>query len=482
MAQRRPSNRLTRQAIAGQVGTVSTALGQSYVSYHPLLATVTGNVKAALFLSHAISWSRYVHKSQPDRDGWFWLRTADWHEGAGLSGREQATARIILKGMGILEEKRIGVPAKIWYRVNLDKLGHLVAASAGRQFEEWSWDRAAMLHLLGQPVPCHRILIKVAEGVVGGLILSYLFRATRRDLSDGGDGEWMHIPVGHTREFLGITPKQQRRARERLRQAGLVEEAFERAVQPKLLTRLNLGQLGLECAEKANEIHCLQDSANMFAGFRNHDCRIPQTRVAQSAYLELPKAQNKGGPMRETGVAQSADQAERKGPLPITKENYKREPLQKPVPEAQAPSPGPAVGSGSDLEIILPEKLLAGEATAARSWLMPLEGELRQQVADEWAGLISLSDRGIRPLYNRMGVLNTLVKRAKGLDSEPFIPCLCFEVAAARQRRQEIEAMRQQQSASPASPSVTRDWQATDAGRALLREKMAELGMARRST
>ncbi|MDP2835168.1 MAG: hypothetical protein Q8Q28_18070 [Pseudomonadota bacterium] len=246
---------MTRQAIAGQVGTVSTALGQSYVSYHPLLATVTGNVKAALFLSHAISWSRYVHKSQPDRDGWFWLRTADWQEGAGLSGREQTTARIILKGMGIMEEKRIGVPAKIWYRLNLDKLGHRVAELTGRQFEGWNWDRAAMLHLLGQPIPCHRILIKVAEGVVGGLILSYLFRATRRDLSDGGDGEWMHIPVGHTRELLGITPKQQRRARECLRQAGLVEEAFERAVQPKLLTRLNLGQLGLECAKKANEIH-----------------------------------------------------------------------------------------------------------------------------------------------------------------------------------------------------------------------------------
>lgn len=447
MAQRRPSNRLTRHDIAGQVGTISVALGQSYVSYHPLLATVTGNVKAALFLSHAISWSRYVHLSQPDRDGWFWLRAADWYEGAGLSGREQASARIILKGMGILEEKRIGVPAKIWYRLNLDRLGHLVATSAGRQYAGWKWDRATMLHLLGQPIPCHRILIKVADGVVGGLILSFFFRATRRDLSDGGDGEWLHLPIAHTRELLGITPKQQRLARARLRLAGLVEEAFEKCVQPKLLTRLNLAQLGLECAKKSNEIHCLQDSANMFAGFRNQDCRILQSRVAQSANLELPKAQIKGGPNRITGVAQSADQALRKWQLPITKENYKRKPLQQPAPETQAPSPAPAVGSGSEVEVILPEKLLAGEATAARNWLMPLPGELRQQVADEWAGLISLSDRGIRPIYNRLGMLNALVKRAKGLGNEPFTPTIAFEVAAARQRRREIEAMRQQQSA-----------------------------------
>ncbi len=144
------------------------------------------------------------------------------------------------------------------------------------------------------------------------------------------------------------------------------------------------------------------------------------------------------------------------------------------------PSPAPAVGSSSDVEIILPEKLLAGEATAARNWLMPLEGELRQQVADEWAGLLSLSARGIKPMYSRLGVLNTLVKRAKGLDSEPFTPCLCFEVAAARQRRQEIESVRQSQIV--ATPSAPRDWQATDAGRALLREKMSELWPTRRQS
>ena len=457
MAQRRSSNRLTQHDAAGQVGAISIALGQSYVSYHPLLAAVTGNVKAAIFLSHAISWSRYVHLSQPERDGWFWLRSADWHEGAGLSGREQMSARRVLKEMGVLEEKRIGVPAKIWYRLDLDRLGQSIAESSGRQYVSWKWDRATMLHLLGQPIPCHRILIKVADGVVGGLILSYFFRATRRDLSDGGDGEWLHLPIAHTRELLGITTKQQRLARERLRLSGLIDEAFEKRVQPKLLTRLSLDRLGIECTRISNEIHSLQNPANMFAGFCNQDCRIPQTRVAQSANLELPKAQIKGGHNRESGVAQSADQAMRKGQLTIKKENYKKEPLQKPVPQAQTPSPASIVCSGSDLEIILPEKLLPGEATAARSWLMPLEGELRQQVSDEWAGLLSLAARGIKPIYSRLGVLNTLVKRAKGLDSEPFTPCLCFEVAAARQRRQEIEAMRQQQSAPESAGKASRE-------------------------
>jgi len=430
MACRRPTNRMTRQAIVGQVGTVSKAIGQSYVSYHPLLATVTGNVKAALLLSHAISWSRYVHFSQPGRDAWFWLRATDWQEGSGLTVREQATARNILKGMGILEEKRIGVPARNWYRLDLEKLGRMVAESTGRAFDGWSWDRAAMFHLLGPPIPCHRVLIKVAKSVVGGLILSHLYRATRIDLSDGGDGEWMHIPIGHARGLLGITPKQQRTARERLRQAGLVDEVFEKAVQPKLLTRLNLGLLALECANKAHELPCLQDSAN---------------KIAISCTQELPNAQIWSCPKRETGDAQSANLAVRKGPLPIKKENYKREPLQQPAPEAPTSSPAPAVCRGSGGEtIILPEKILAGEATVARHCLMPLPVELRQQVADEWAGLLALDARGIRRVHNRLGLLSTLVKRAKGLDSEQFTPSLAFEVAATRQRRQVIEAMRQQ--------------------------------------
>jgi hypothetical protein len=347
--------------------------------------------------------------------------------------------------MEILEEKRVGVPAKNWYRLDLDVLGRTVAEFTGRTFEHWNWDRSAMLHLLGQPIPCHRILIKVADGVVGGLILSYLFRTTRSDLSNGGDGEWLHIPVCHTRELLGITIKQQRTAREHLRDLNLVEEMFEKAVQPVLLTRLNMGLLGLECARKANEIHCLQDS-------RNHVCEILQTRVADNAYLELPKAQIKDCRKRISGVAESADQELRIGQVSIKKENYKEQPLQEPASAMPASPPNPAGCSGSGVvEIVLPEKLHTGEAMAARNWLKPLDAVLQQQVADEWAGLLSLDARGIRPVHNRLGLLMKLIRRARGLEPEPFTPTLAFEVAAARMRRQEIEAARQKHQQLPAA-------------------------------
>ncbi len=482
MAQRRPSNRLTRQAIAGQVGLVSTTLGQYYVSYHPVLAAVTGNVKAAFFLSHAISWTGWTLKRQPDREGWFWLLSSDWQDGTGLSGREQVTARTVLKNLGVLEEKLKGVPAKIWYRVDVDRLYQVVAASTGHQIGTWSWDRAAMLHLLGQPIPCHRILIQAADGVVGGLILAYLFRATRRDLSDGGDGEWMHIPVGHTREFLGISSKQQRIARERLKASGLIEEAFEKAVQPKLLTRLNLAQLGLMCAEMSNAINRLRESSSQFSESNKPVCGILQTRVAQSAKLELPKAQNKECPKRETGVAQSAKLDLRKGQLTITKENYKEEQLQQttlPEPsEPLSPSPTEPVCSGGDVELILPKTLLAGEALVARTWLSPLPTELRQQVADEWAGLISMADRGVRPLYNRMGMLRTLKDRALGIGDQPFTPTIAFQVAAARLRQQQLESLRHQPAPDGDKPAARSSTTTREAAKSAM-DQIAQLSFMR---
>lgn len=473
----------TRKIVSEQMGVVSKMLGSSYVSYHPLLVTATGSVKAALFLSHAIAWSSYLAKKRPDREGWFYLRSADWQEGTGLSAREQVTARNTLKSMGILSEKRVGVPAQNWYKLDLDRLGHHVAKATGREFTTWTWDRAVMLRLLGQPIPCHRVLIRVAGGVIGGMILSYLYRAARRDLSSGTDGGWMHVPIAHSRKMLGISTKQQRKARADLRRLGLIEEEYESVAKPKLLTKLDFGRLGQMCTDCARTkpigINSLRNSASLFAESCNPVCGILQTRVAQSANLGMTETRIWSGPNVESGVAQSADQEGTKGPLSIKKENYKVQPQQTGAQVAALPYPTqPEVGSSSG--VILPEKLLETELIAARSWLATVpDANLRQQVADEWAGLISLANRGVRPMYNRMGVLNTMIRRAKGRDSQPFVPTIAFEVAAARQREQALTLMRQGQGPAASNAGEPRAWAKGAAGSAALAE-MAKMGFVRR--
>lgn len=419
-------NPMTRREVSDQVGMVSAVLGQHYVSYHPILAKVTGNVKSALMLSHAIAWSRHIHMSEPAREGWFWMTARDWREGTGLSVREQATARAILERMNILQEKLIGMPAKLWYRIDLDCLGSLVARELGQEFQLWRWDRQGMIRLLGQPIPCHRALIRLADSVVGGLLLSYLFQSTRRCLVNGENGDWIHVPVEHTRDFLGITAKQQRLARARLRDDGLITEMYESIAQPRLLTQLRLQVIAQKCTEISNEIHCLQDS-------RKHVSEILQTRVALSAKQGWPEAQNKGGPNREARDAQNANQDSPKGQVSIKKENIQKPQLHIPL-VSEAP-----VGSGSEMEIALPAGLLADETKYVNGLLFTIPShELRQLVADEWAGLLDLAKRGVRPVHNRLGLLHRLVQAANGVG-QPFVPTLAFEVAERRRRRVAIQ-------------------------------------------
>jgi hypothetical protein len=90
------------------------------IAFHRVFVTITGDVKAALFLSQANYWRiRAPH-------GVFYKTQVEWEEETGLTRREQETARARLVALGILEEKRLGVPAKLYFRVNADRLDELI--------------------------------------------------------------------------------------------------------------------------------------------------------------------------------------------------------------------------------------------------------------------------------------------------------------------------------------------------------------------
>ena len=99
---------------------------QHPIAYHRVLASVGGSASAGLFLSQC--W--YLTIRTTDRDMW-WSRTqAEWETETGLSRREQETARKKLKARGLLEERKSGVPAKLYFRLNLKILAQLIEQSA----------------------------------------------------------------------------------------------------------------------------------------------------------------------------------------------------------------------------------------------------------------------------------------------------------------------------------------------------------------
>ena len=85
------------------------------VTFHRCLVPVTGSVTAALMLSQAISWTEML---APESDGWFCKSQVEWSQETGLSRWEQQTARRILRESNFIEERKWGLPAKLWCRVN----------------------------------------------------------------------------------------------------------------------------------------------------------------------------------------------------------------------------------------------------------------------------------------------------------------------------------------------------------------------------
>lgn len=98
------------------------------VAFHRCLAELTGSVTSGLMLSQAIYWTPRTK----DSDGWFWKTQEEWFEETMLSRKEQETARRRLKELGngsVWHEQLRGVPAKLFYRIDLDALEALLLAS-----------------------------------------------------------------------------------------------------------------------------------------------------------------------------------------------------------------------------------------------------------------------------------------------------------------------------------------------------------------
>ncbi len=88
-------------------------------------------ITGALMLSQCVYW----HSRTSQRDGWFYKSQADWETETGMTRREQETARKRLVQAGFLEEIRKGVPAKLYFRVNVEALEAALKALSSRMAE-----------------------------------------------------------------------------------------------------------------------------------------------------------------------------------------------------------------------------------------------------------------------------------------------------------------------------------------------------------
>ena len=102
------------------------------VSFHRCLVPVTGGITSALMLSQAI-WT--TQALEPAAEGWFIRSQEEWTEETGLSRWEQETARRALRRAGLMEERRLGMPARLWFRVCPAAVWRALQVSAGNQWQ-----------------------------------------------------------------------------------------------------------------------------------------------------------------------------------------------------------------------------------------------------------------------------------------------------------------------------------------------------------
>lgn len=92
------------------------------IAYHAVIAKAFGSVNLAVLWCQLYYWSERTK----DPDGWVYKTRSEIFDETALERRQQETARRIGRELGVVEEKLAGRPAKMHYRVNLEKTIEIV--------------------------------------------------------------------------------------------------------------------------------------------------------------------------------------------------------------------------------------------------------------------------------------------------------------------------------------------------------------------
>lgn len=87
-------------------------------AYYAELAVVLGGIYEAIFLCQLLYWVGKQH----DSDGWIYKTQVEIQHETALTKYEQRQARSTLVEKGVLEERHAGVPAKMYFRIDIERL------------------------------------------------------------------------------------------------------------------------------------------------------------------------------------------------------------------------------------------------------------------------------------------------------------------------------------------------------------------------
>ena len=237
---------------------LSTALaGERPIAYSVNLARITGDVKATLFLSQLIYWTR-VGVNVEHHGGWIFKSREQWTGETGLSRYEQESARAKLLKQGLIEEARVGSPARNCYRVVPQVLGTALARLLRSEPVQWTLfdirsNAEQFKALLGRHLAFYRVFTEITPTVASAVFLTKAISVHRNVLSaqlerearatskqSDQSADWFSLSPSQWQDETGLTSAQQRECKQKLCQLTYISEAIQTYPKKRTYIQLNL--------------------------------------------------------------------------------------------------------------------------------------------------------------------------------------------------------------------------------------------------
>ncbi len=217
------------------------------IGYSANLARVAGDAKAGLLLSQLMYWTR-VGVDIESQDGWITKSREQWTHETGLSRCEQETARQVLLGAGLIEETRIGMPARLAFRVCLQAVSTSLARLLNSEPVQWSLfdgrsNADQVRALLGRNMAFYRVYSEITGSTAQAIFMARAMQAQRALASTGAHSDWFTFsPAGWAVE-TGLTAAQLRTSKQKLCQSFYLEQAMMQYPKRRTVLRLRLTEL-----------------------------------------------------------------------------------------------------------------------------------------------------------------------------------------------------------------------------------------------
>lgn len=233
----------------------NTALTQHLLHSRPIaihrhVLQIAGQPAAGVLLSQLVYWTRRGVDIKA-QCGWIHKSAEQWERETGMSWKVQKRARQHLIGQGLIEERQVGVPRRLEFRLNLnvfaEKTSQLIQIRLAEDLslDLFRSDDIVIKQLLGQSISYHRVLARVTTHVNDALLLSRLIHDQRQV------GRWQVRSRSDWLRELCMSRDQWETARRHLRLMGVLIER-----QSNFPRRVNL------MINQAALVDCLERQSN----------------------------------------------------------------------------------------------------------------------------------------------------------------------------------------------------------------------------